>query len=109
MQNKYTGKLVKIFIEGSDKIRHELLYKSIIEALEDCGVSGATVIRGIEGFGGGKKIHEDFLEVLSRNLPILIEVAVKDDKIDEVIEKVSPMIESGKIVIIDNVTMLSFE
>ena len=109
MQNKYTGKLVKIFIEGSDKIKHELLYKTIIKVLEDCGVSGATVIRGIEGFGEGKQIHEDFLEVLSRNLPILIEAAVKDDKIDEVIEKVSPMIESGKIVIIDNITMLSFE
>lgn len=109
MKNKFTGKLVKIFIEGSDKFGHELLYKAIITVLEECGVSGATVIRGIEGFGEEKQIHEDFLEVLSRKLPILIEVAVKDDKIEKVIEKVSPMITSGKIVISDNITMLSFE
>ncbi|MGV3026996.1 DUF190 domain-containing protein [Clostridium thermobutyricum] len=109
METEYTGKLIKIFIEGSDKYGHELLYKSIIEVLEKCEVSGATVIRGIEGFGEEKKIHEDFLEVLSRNLPIVIEVAVKNEKVDEVIEKLSKMITSGKIVIVDNVNMISFE
>lgn len=109
MKNIDNAKLVKIFIEGSDKFGHEPLYKAIIEKLEEVGISGATVMRGIEGFGSSKELHLDLLEVMARNLPILIDVLVLDqEKLDKLIEVVSPMMKTGKIAITDNVTVLSF-
>lgn len=109
MEKRYEGKMVRIFIEGKDKYKHEPLYKAIIEKLKDCGVSGGTVIRGIEGFGEAKQIHEDFLEVLARELPIVIETIVKDENFEKMIEVVSPMMKSGKIAVVDKVSVLSFE
>ncbi|WP_297635287.1 DUF190 domain-containing protein [uncultured Clostridium sp.] len=104
------GKLVKIFIEGSDKFKHEPLYKAIIEKLEELNISGATVLRGIEGFGTSKELHLDIFEVAARKLPIVIETLVlSQEKLNELIEGVSPMIKTGKIAITDNVTVLSFK
>lgn len=107
---RVNGKLVKIFIEGSDKVKHEPLYKAIIEKLEELDISGATVLRGIEGFGVSKELHLDILEVAARKLPIVIEILVLDEnKLDQLIKEVSPMIKTGKIAITDNVTVLSFK
>ncbi len=103
------GKLIKIFIDGDDKYKGESLYTVIIDRLKKDGISGATIIRGIEGFGEGKKIHSDFLEVLARKLPIVIEIVAFESKVKDIIEIVSPIIGSGKIAIIDNVEVITFE
>lgn len=109
MAVKEKGKLIKIFIEGNDKYKGELLYTAIINKLKEEGVSGATVIRGIEGFGDTKEIHSDFLEVLSRKLPILIEIVCLENRVTKIVETVSTMISSGKIAIIDNVDIITFK
>lgn len=109
MEERSTGKLIKIFIQGEDKYKGESLYTSIIDKLKESGVSGATIIRGIEGFGEDKKIHSDFLEVLSRKLPIVIEIVAKEDRVDEIIEIASSMIKTGKIAILDNVDVITFK
>lgn len=109
MENNYKGKLIKIFIEGNDKYNNKPLYEGIINKLKDLGVSGATIIRGIEGFGEDKKVHTDLLEVLSRKLPILIEVAAIEENSDLIISSISPMIKSGKIVVVNNIDIISFE
>lgn len=109
MEERSTGKLIKIFIQGEDKYKGEPLYTSIIDKLKESGVSGASIIRGIEGFGEDKKIHSDFLEVLSRKLPIVIEIVAKEDRVDEIIEIASSMIKTGKIAILDNVDVITFK
>lgn len=109
MKEVNKGKLIKIFIEENDKYKGEPLYTVIIDRLKEKGISGATIIRGIEGFGQERKIHSDFLEVLSRKLPILIEVAALESRVNDAIEILSPMIESGKIVIVDNVDIITFK
>ena len=107
---RINGKLVKIFIEGNEKVKRELLYKSIIEKLEGLDISGATVLRGIEGFGNSKEIHTDILEVAARKLPIVIEVLVLDEgKLNKLIKEVPSMIGKGKIAITDNVTILDIK
>lgn len=104
------GKLVKIFIEGNEKVERELLYKKIIEKLERLDISGATVFRGIEGFGNSKEVHTDILEVAARKLPIVIETLILDEeKLNELIKEVIPMIKKGKIAITDNVTVLAIK
>lgn len=109
MKEMGTGKLIKIFIQGDDKYKGEPLYTAIIDKLKESGVSGATIIRGIEGFGEDKKIHSDFLEVLSRKLPIVIEIVAREDKVEKILEIASSMIKTGKIAIIDNVEVINFK
>ena len=109
MEEKSTGKLIKIFIQGDDKYKGEPLYTAIIDKLKESGVSGATIMRGIEGFGEDKKIHSDFLEVLSRKLPIVIEIVAREDKVEKILEIASSMIKTGKIAIIDNVEVITFK
>ena len=109
MKEISTGKLIKIFIQGDDKYKGEPLYTAIINKLKESGVSGATIIRGIEGFGEDKKIHSDFLEVLSRKLPIVIEIVAREDKVEKILEIASSMIKTGKIAIIDNVEVINFK
>ncbi|MDO5039807.1 DUF190 domain-containing protein [Clostridium sp.] len=109
MKEISTGKLIKIFIQGDDKYKGEPLYTAIIDKLKESGVSGATIIRGIEGFGEDKKIHSDFLEVLSRKLPIVIEIVAREDKVEKILEIASSMIKTGKIAIIDNVEVINFK
>ncbi len=109
MKEMSTGKLIKIFIKGDDKYKGEPLYTAIIDKLKESGVSGATIIRGIEGFGEDKKIHSDFLEVLSRKLPIVIEIVAREDKVEKILEIASSMIKTGKIAIIDNVEVINFK
>lgn len=109
MEERSTGKLIKIFIEGNDKYKGEVLYTAIIDKLKKNGISGATIIRGIEGFGENKEIHSDFLEVLSRKLPIVIEIVANEDRVNEIIQMVSSMIKTGKIVIVNNVDIITFK
>lgn len=109
MEERSTGKLIKIFIQGDDKYKGEPLYTAIIDKLKEGGVSGATIIRGIEGFGEDKKIHSDFLEVLSRKLPIVIEIVAREDKVEKILEIASSVIKTGKIAIIDNIEVITFK
>ncbi|EGT3616622.1 DUF190 domain-containing protein [Clostridium perfringens] len=106
MKNEFIGSFLKIFIDESDKFNGEPLYSEILKTLKEENVLGATVIRGIEGLDGHHKIHSDFIEVLSRNLPIVIEVIESKEKISKLIEIIEPMIETGTITVLDNIQVI---
>ncbi|WP_242847778.1 DUF190 domain-containing protein [Fervidicella metallireducens] len=89
------GKLLKIFIGESDKWHGEALYHVIIKKIKEHGLAGATTIRGIEGFGANSRIHTKAIEVLSQDLPIVIEVVDKEERINEIIKVIEPMILKG--------------
>lgn len=106
MKNEFIGSFLKIFIDESDKFNGEPLYSEILKTLKEENVLGATVIRGIEGLDEHHKIHSDFIEVLARNLPIVIEVIESKEKISKLIEIIQPMIETGTITVLDNVKII---
>ena len=107
MKNEFKGSFLKIFIDESDKDKGEPLYSEILKVLKKENVLGATVIRGIEGLDSHHKIHSDFIEILARNLPIVIEVIESKEKINELIKILEPMIETGTITVIDNIQVIS--
>ena len=109
MHERASGKLIKIFIEGIDKYEGKPLYTAIIDKLKSKEISVATIVKGIEGFGEDKKIHADFIEVLSRKLPIVIDIVATEERANEILEIVSPMIKTGKIAIMDNVDVITFK
>lgn len=101
------AKLLTIFIGESDKYKHQLLYKAIVEMLRENGIAGATVTRGIEGFGKKSRIHTASILRLSEDLPIVITVIDKEERIQEVMPLIDEMVTEG-MVIMENVDVISY-
>lgn len=85
MENKQ-GKLLKIYMGESDKYDGKPLYKYILELVKKEGIAGATIFRGMEGFGKTSVIHSTSILRFSTDLPILIEIVDLQEKIDHVKE-----------------------
>lgn len=89
------GKLLRIFIGESDTWHGKPLYQAIVERVREEGLAGATVIRGIEGFGADSHVHTARILRLSEDLPVLIEIVDKDDRIDRIIPILDEMVTEG--------------
>ncbi len=89
------GKLLRIFIGESDSVGGKPLYEEIVHLARESGLAGATVIRGIEGFGANSILHTTRILRLSEDLPLVIEIVDEESKIDEFVERVSPLIREG--------------
>lgn len=91
------GKLLRIFVGESDRHAGQPLYTAIVEAARRTGLSGATVFKGIEGFGGHSVVHAARVFDLSTDLPILIEIVDHEEKIREFIPTLDSMVHEGLI------------
>ncbi len=83
MQKESTAVLMRIFIGESDKYKGKNLYQFLVEWLRKNHFAGVTVLRGIAGFGKASKVHTSDLLELSSDLPIVIEIVDKEEKIEE--------------------------
>ena len=101
------GKLLRIFIGESDKYHHKPLYQAIVEMLREEGLAGSTVLRGIEGFGAHSRIHSARILSLSEDLPVVIEVVDRAERIEAVIPKLDAMIGDG-LVTLERVEVLVY-
>jgi PII-like signaling protein len=91
------GKLLRIFIGESDKHGRKPLYQAIVEMLREEGMAGATVLRGVEGFGANSHLHTARILRLSEDLPIVIEVADTAEKIEAIMPKLDEMVTDGMV------------
>jgi uncharacterized protein len=91
------GKLLRIFIGESDKHGRKPLYQAIVETLREEGMAGATVLRGIEGFGANSHLHTARILRLSEDLPIVIEVADTPERIEAIMPKLDEMVSDGMV------------
>lgn len=89
--------LVRIHIGETDRYKGKPLYKEILEILRKKGIAGATVLRGIAGYGKSTILHTASILDISADLPIVIEIVDKEDKIKEVLPYIDPLIENGLI------------
>jgi PII-like signaling protein len=89
--------LMRIFIGESDKCGHIPLYEALVELFRKEGFAGATVLRGVAGFGAHSVYHTDKLLRLSHDLPIVVEVVDRQEKIDAVMPKIDEMMSGGMI------------
>lgn len=92
--------MLRIYLGESDHIGGAPAYHRIIELLHERGVAGATVLRGIEGFGSKQHIHTSRILSLSLDLPIVIEVVDSDDRLRAIVPDVEQLIGDGLIVIL---------
>ena len=96
------GKLLRIIIGESDRNEGLPLYEWIIKKAREEKLAGASVFRGIEGFGANSHLHTAKILCLSQDLPILIEIVDVEDKINSFVDMIDPVIKEG-IVTIENV------
>jgi hypothetical protein len=95
----FTGErvLMRIHIGESDKYHGKPLYQELVELLRKRQYAGATVFRGIMGFGASSKVHTDRFLELSADLPIVIECVETQERIDAVLPEIDDMIGGGLI------------
>jgi len=89
------GHLLRIFIGESDKHERVPLYEWIVKEAKKAGLSGATVIRGIEGFGAQSRIHSAKILDLSVDLPIIIEIVDDLEKIEAFLPTIDEVVQEG--------------
>ena len=89
--------LLRIYIGESDRHGRLPLYEALVELFRQEGLVGATVLRGIAGFGASSVFHSDKLLELSKDLPILIEAVDTREKIEELMPRIDAMMNGGMI------------
>lgn len=108
MKIEGNGKLLKIFICEGDQWHGEPLYHAIIRKAKEHGLAGATIVKGIEGFGTNSRIHTRRIEALSNNLPVEIEIIDSEEKINEIIKVLEPMMSEGLMMVLKNVEIIKY-
>ncbi len=86
-----------IYIGDSDRHGRKPLHLAIVELLHDEGISGATVLHGIEGYGSHKRIHTARILDLSGDLPVVVVAVDRPEKIEAVLPKLDEMIGEGLV------------
>ena len=91
------GQLLRIFVGEDDRWEGAPLYEAIVRKAREQGMAGATVLRGIEGFGARSRIHTTKILRLSEELPIVIEIVDKEERIQAILPLLDQMVEEGLI------------
>ncbi|WP_129127415.1 DUF190 domain-containing protein [Geomonas oryzae] len=89
--------LLRIYIGERDKYKHIPLYESLVELFRKEGFAGATVLRGVAGFGAHSMYHTDRLLRLSTDLPMVIEVVDERVRVEAILPAVEEMMDGGMI------------
>jgi len=93
------GKLLRIFIGESDRWHGKPLYEAIVRRVREEGLAGATVLRGLEGFGAHSRLHTSRILRLSEDLPVVIEIVDSAEKIDAILPALDEMVEEGMVTV----------
>jgi hypothetical protein len=86
------GKLLRIFIGEADHLEHKPLYELLVLRARAMGIAGATVLRGIEGFGARSHLHTAKILRLSEDLPVVVEIVDTEEKIRDFAEVAGELI-----------------
>lgn len=96
MENNPAARLLRIFLGESDKTGQQPLYETIVFEAKKQSLSGATVTRGIMGFGANSRVHSAKLFDISTDLPVVVEIIDTEEKINEFIKIVEQLFEDSK-------------
>lgn len=89
--------LMRIHIGESDRWHGKSLYQAIVELLRKEGLYGATVLRGVGGYGSSSRYHTEKVFRLSQDLPVIIEVVEYSERIERILPRLDEMIDGGLI------------
>src|SRR5258705_8998798 len=93
------GYLLRIFVGESDRHGHRPLYESIVLKAREAGLAGATVLRGVMGFGKNSILHTAKILRLSEDLPMVVEIVDSLEKVEAFVPTLNEMIKDGLVTI----------
>lgn len=96
-----------IYIGEADRWRGKPLYAALLDSLRTQGMAGATVVRGVAGFGAHSRLHTASILRLSEDLPLRLEVVDAREKIERALESIAPMVTEG-LITIDEVHVVKY-
>ncbi|MEJ2307634.1 MAG: DUF190 domain-containing protein [candidate division WOR-3 bacterium] len=99
--------LLRIFIGESDKYKNKPLYEQIVLKARELNLAGATVLRGIMGFGADSRMHSAKLLNLSMDLPIVIEIVDTKENIDKILPFIDDNLIEG-MVTLENIKVIKY-
>jgi hypothetical protein len=102
-----TQVLVRVFIGESDQWHHQPLHVALLERLRREGFSGATVTRGVAGFGAHSLIHTANILRLSQDLPVIVEIVDTEEQVERLRPILDEMVAEG-LVTMEKVTVLRY-
>lgn len=101
------AQLLRIFIGESDRKDGRPLYEAIVLRARELGLAGATVVRGLEGFGAASRIHTARVLRLSEDLPIVIEIVDREERIQAFLPELDALVTEG-LVTLERVRVIAY-
>jgi uncharacterized protein len=95
------AKMLRIHFGEDDKWKDKPLYRAIVEKCRELDIAGATVFRGVEGYGASTLIHRSHLLSFSPDAPIMVSVIDSEDKVKKLIPYLDEMVDEGLIAMSD--------
>jgi PII-like signaling protein len=101
MKIEVDAKLVTIYVNSTDQWHGQPLYSAIVRMCQQQGLAGATVLRCVEGYGAGHRLHTARLLELSENLPVRIEIVDLAERVEPMLATLKEMIGEGLVTVSD--------
>ena len=101
------GYLLRIFVGESDRHGHHPLYEAIVLKARETGLAGATVLRGVMGFGKNSILHTAKILRLSEDLPMVVEIVDSLEKVEKFLPLLDEMVSDG-LVTIEKVNVIQY-
>ena len=107
MKLPYESQLLRIFIGEADHFKGRPLSEVIVNRARERGMAGATVLHGTMGFGAHSRMHTVKILRLSEDLPVVIEIVDKPERIEEFLPELDGMIDEG-LVTLEKVKVIAY-
>ena len=91
------GRLLRIFVGEQDRFEGKPLHEAIVRRARELNMAGATVLHGLQGFGAHSRLHTTKVLRLSEDLPVVIEMVDRPERIDEFLPELDGMVDEGMI------------
>lgn len=99
--------LLRIFVGESDRFEGRPLYQAIVEEARGRGMAGATVLRGLMGFGATSRLHTVKVLRISEDLPMVVEIVDRPERIEAFLPELEAMVPEG-LIIIEKVRVIAY-
>lgn len=97
MKEEFPGRMLRIHFTEADKWKDEPLYKAVVSKCMELGLAGATVYRGVEGFGASARIYHARSLSFSKSAPVMVTVIDTEEQIQKLIPYLDQMIVGGLV------------
>jgi len=106
-----TAKLLRVFVGESDKVKHTPLYEVIVSEARAAGLAGATVLRGVLGYGATSRVRTAKVLDLSSDLPVVVEIVDREDRVEAFQQRLHELFEAagcGGLVTLEKVDIIRY-